>query len=405
MPSCILSQMEKVMNKQIITVTKKEIIDNVRDRKTLMSSIFMGAIFMPILFVVMMNYIIGIQKDKAESQLEMTIMGVENAESFISFIKTKDVKIKKFSGDAKQAIETKAEEAIIIIPESFAKDFSEGIPAKIEIYYDATAKGAVNVTQRRIKSLIREYSRIIGLSRLQLRGISPTILNAVFVEDHDVSTAQSKGAQLMAFLPYALILGLFMGSMYLAIDTMAGEKERNSLESLLLNPIKRSHLLIGKLFATISFGLMTMIITLITFKLVMPFMPLEELGMTLDLGFKNISILALVLAPLAVLAGSLQTIVATFSKSFKEAQTYVNLLIFVPMVPSMALMLMPVTEKLWMMSIPVLSQNLIINQIMRGEPVTIISIIVTIVGSLAVGLILAIAAIKLYNRESLLFSN
>ncbi|MCP3675253.1 MAG: ABC transporter permease [Gammaproteobacteria bacterium] len=393
------------MNNQIITVTKKEIIDNVRDRKTLISSIFMGAIFMPIIFVVMMNYIIGMQQDKAESQLEMTIMGIENAESFISFIKTKDVKIKEFSGNAKQAIETKAEEAVIIIPESFAEDFSEGIPAKIEIYYDATAKGAVNVTQRRIKSLIREYSRIIGLSRLQLRGISPIILNAVFVEDHDVSTAQSKGAQLMTFLPYALILGLFMGSMYLAIDTMAGEKERNSLESLLLNPIKRSHLLIGKLFATISFGLMTMTITLITFKLVMPFMPLEELGMTLNLGFKNITILTLVLAPLAVLAGSLQTIVATFSKSFKEAQTYVNLLIFVPMIPSMALMLMPVKEKLWMMSIPVLSQNLVINQIMRGEPVTIISIIVTIVSSLVVGIIFALAAIKLYNRESLLFSN
>jgi sodium transport system permease protein len=323
----------------------------------------------------------------------------------MSFIATKGVKITPFNGDPKEAIKNKDEEAIIVIPESFAEKFSKGVPAKIEVYYDATAKGATNVTQRRIKSLINEYSRTIGMTRLQLRGISPILLRAIVVEDHDVSTAQSKGAQIMTFLPYALILGLFMGSMYLAIDTMAGEKERNSLESLLLNPIKRSHLLIGKLMATISFGLMTMLITLITFKLVMPFMPLEKLGMTLDLGFKNLSILALVLAPLAVLAASLQTIVATFSKSFKEAQTYVGILIIVPMIPSMALMLMPVKEKLWMMSIPVLSQNLIINQIMRGEQVAPLSIIVTIIGSLFIGLLLALAAIKLYNRESLLFSD
>jgi len=393
------------MNKQIITVTKKEIIDNFRDKKTLMSSIFMGAVFMPILFVVMMNFIIGMQKDKAESQLEISISGIENAESFIRYIKTKDVKIKAFSGDAKKAIENKDEEAVLIIPESFAENFSKGIPAKMEVYYDATAKGATNITQRRIKSLIRGYSQIIGITRLQLRGVSPTLLRAIKIEDHDVSTTQSKGARLMTFLPYALILGLFMGSMYLAIDTMAGEKERNSLESLLLNPIKRSHLLMGKLLATITFGLMTMVITLITFKLAMPFMPLEKLGMSLDLGLKNLSILALILAPLAVMAASLQTVVATFSKSFKEAQTYVGLLIFIPMVPSMALMLMPLKEKLWMMSIPILSQNLVINQIMRGEAVSAVSITVAIAGSLLAGLLIALLAIKLYKRENMLFSD
>jgi len=315
------------------------------------------------------------------------------------------VKINEFTGDPKQAIKNKEEEAVIVIPEDFSEKFTSGIPAIIEIYYDATAKGSTNVTQRRIKSLINEYSNTIGMSRLQLRGVSPLLLKAIIVEKHDVSTAQSKGAMLLSFLPYALILGLFMGSMYLAIDTMAGEKERNSLEALLLNPIKRSHLLIGKLFATISFGLITMTVTLITFKLVMPFMPLEDMGMSIDLGVKNLSILVLVLAPLAIMAASLQTIIATFSKSFKEAQTYVGLLMIVPMIPSMALMFMPVKEKLWMMAMPILSQNIIINQIMRGEQVEILSIIAAIIGSLLIGLVLALVAIKLYNRESLLFSD
>ena len=392
------------MNRQILTVMSKEVTDNFRDRKTVLSSIFMGAVFMPVLFVVLMNFVINMQKDKAEAQLELAVIGSENAKAFIAFLKTNGVKIVEFDGDPEQAVADKEEDAVVVIPESFSASFSKGSPARVEVYYDATAKGATNVTQRRIKSLINQYSSLIGLSRLQLRGVSPLLLQAVVVEDHDVSTAQSKGAMAMSFLPYVLILGLFMGSMYLAIDTTAGEKERNSLEALLLNPIKRSHLLIGKLMATVAFGLVTLIATIVSFKIVMPFMPLEELSMTVDLGFRNISVLLLVLAPLAFLAAALQTIVATYSKSFKEAQTYVNLLIFVPMIPSMALMFMPVKEKLWMMAIPVLSQNLIINQMMRGETVVSISIIAAILGSLLSGLLLALVAIKLYQRESLLFS-
>jgi len=395
----------QIMNKQILIVTKKEIKDNFRDRKTVLSSIVMGAVFMPVLFVVMMNFIVNMQKDKAEAQLEMVVKGSEHARSLIRFMKTKAVKIREFEGNAKKAIQDHTEEAIVVIPESYAEHFSAGIPARVKLYYDATAKGATNVTRRRIQALIREYSTTIGLTRLQLRGVSPLLIQAVVIEDYDVSTAQSKGAMAMAFLPYVLILGLFMGSMYLAIDTMAGEKERNSLEALLLNPIKRSHLLIGKLLATITFGLVTLVATIISFKIVMPFMPLDDLGMTVDLGVKNISILLLILAPLAVLAASLQTILATYSKSFKEAQTYVNLLIILPMIPSMALMFMPVKEKLWMMAAPVLSQNLIINHIMRGEQVEAGSILTAVTGSLLVGLLFALVAIKLYSRERLLFSD
>ena len=397
--------MNKNNFKQIITVMLKEIKDNVRDRKTLMTSIFMGALFTPLLFVVVMNLTVNMQKDKAQKQLEMSIQGKENAISFIKFLETKDVQIKEFSSNPKEAILNKDEEAVVVIPENFGENFSAGIPAKIELYYDATAKGATNVTQRRIKSLINQYSSSIGQARLILRGISPVIMQAIYLEDHDVSTSQSKGALFMAFLPYLLIGGLFMGSMYLAIDTMAGEKERNSLEALLLNPIKRSHLLLGKLFATMVFGLFTMLITIIAFKFALPFMPLEALGIKINFGLKVVGILILILAPLAIMAASLQTIVATFSKSFKEAQTYVNLLIFIPMIPSFALMFMPVKEKLWMYSVPVLSQNLIINQVMRGEAISSASVVVAILGSLFLGLVLALVAIKLYNRESLLFSN
>ncbi len=393
------------MNKQILTVMFKEIKDNIRDRKTVMSSIFMGAIFGPVLLVIMMNAVSSMVKDKVEKQLEIHVSGANNAKGFITFVESEGAKVIGFSGDAKKAVLAKDKEAVLIIPSDFAEKFESGIPAVIELYYDDAAKGTTNITQKRIKALVKGYSRSIGMIRLQLRGISPSLLQAVAIEDHDVSTAESKGAKALAFLPYFLILGLFMGSMYLAIDTMAGEKERNSLEALLLNPIKRSNLLIGKLLATISFGIITMFATLLTFKFALPFMPLDTMGISFNFGIKNITLFAILLAPLSIMAASLQTIIATFSKSFKEAQTYVSLLIFIPMIPSFILMMVPVKEKLWMMFVPILGQNLAINQILRGENLSAIWIIAVAIGSILVGLLLALLAIKLYNRESLLFSD
>ena len=113
----------------------------------------------------------------------------------------------------------------------------------------------------------------------------------------------------------------------------------------------------------------------------------------------------LVLSPIAVVAGAIQTIIASFSKSFKEAQTYVSLLILIPMVPSMALMFLSIKEKLWMMAVPILSQNLVINQIIRGEEPGLAAILITIAGTLFFGLILAWIAVRLYNKESMLFAD
>ena len=147
------------------------------------------------------------------------------------------------------------------------------------------------------------------------------------------------------------------------------------------------------------------ILTLIVFKLLLPLLPFKELGIKFTLGINNLLMLTLLLTPLALFSAALQTIVATFSKSYKEAQTYVGVIFLVPMIPSMLLMLLPIKEKLWMMSIPILSQNLLINQLLRGETIDLIAIIITIISSLVAGILLSLVAIKLFSREKILFSS
>ena len=393
------------MKSPFFVVMMKEIIENLRDTRTLLSSIVTGALLGPVIFTVMINVVVGMQKDKAESALEMAVQNIDGAKSFKSYLEQQGVELIEVNGSAKEIIQKKEHDAVLRIGENYAEDFAAGSPAKVELYYDRSAKGAANVTVRRIRGLVNQYSQTIGATRLQLRGISPSITQAVVIENHDTSTSQSRGAQMMAFLPYILMLGLFMGSTYLAIDTTAGEKERNSLEPLLLNPAKRSKILSGKLAATFMFGALTLILTLIAFVVSKNYLPMDELGMKLVLGMKQVGVLLLVLLPVALLASALQTIVATFSKTFREAQTYVNLLIFIPMIPSIALMILPIKEKLWMMAVPILGQNVVINQLIRGEAISPIGLILVVLSTLIVGLLLAWVAVRLYNRESLLFSD
>ena len=395
-----------MINKVFKVVFFKEVTENLRDRRTIMSSLVMSAVFGPLFMLGLIHMMTNISKGKAEEQLELPVINMEGAQNLEKHLLSQGVKILKMGEKSpEQAILDKDHDVILEIDDSYAESFAQGQPAKVKLYFDGSAKGTTNISVSKARGIINAYSSGIGAIRLQLRGVSPNITKAISIENHDQASVQSKGGQFMTFLPYFLIIILFSGSMYLAIDTTAGEKERKSLEPLFLNPVSRMEILSGKLAATITFGLITLIVSIIVFKLTIPFYPMKKMGINLDLGFTQMLIMFLVLMPLVVVAGAIQTIIASFSKSFKEAQTYVGLLILIPMIPSMVLMFLSIKEKLWMMAIPILNQNLIINQIIRGEDPGLAAIGITVFGTLFFGLVLAWIAVRLYNKESMLFAD
>lgn len=383
----------------------KEVMENLRDKRTVMSSLVMGAVLGPLMMLGLIHMTTKITKGKAEEQLELPVINIEGAQNLEKHLLSQGVKILTLKDKSpEQAIKDKDHDVILEIDQGYAEAMTQGIPAKVKLYYDGSAKGSARISVDRARGIIGAYSSQISNMRLMLRGVSPSIMKPVTIESHDQASEQSRGAQMMLFLPYFLILILFSGSMYLAIDTTAGEKERKSMEPLFLNPVSRTDILSGKLAATISFGLLTLIVTILVFKLTIPFYPTKKMGITIDLGMYKLIVMFLALFPLAVLASAIQTIIASFSKTFKEAQTYVGLLILIPMIPSMILMFLSVKEKLWMMAVPILNQNLIINQIMRGEDPGMAAILVTIFSTLFMGLVLAWIAVRLYNKESMLFA-
>jgi sodium transport system permease protein len=202
----------------------------------------------------------------------------------------------------------------------------------------------------------------------------------------------------------AIATGAFLGGMYLAIDTTAGERERQSLEPLLVNPATRAQIVLGKLGATFSFAMASMMLSLVAFALAFQYIPLDELGMKVDFGPGLILRAGLLMVPLVLVFAALQTIVAAYAKSYREAQTYLSLLMLLPMLPSVILMINPMRGELWMSALPLLSQNVLIMALARGEGVALLDLALSFGVSMLLAIGLCWVAVRIYHRESLAVS-
>ncbi|EQD59489.1 ABC transporter sodium permease, partial [mine drainage metagenome] len=247
--------------------------------------------------------------------------------------------------------------------------------------------------------MLRTYAGVIVAQRLFARGISPLILRPVVPEDRDQATPQSRSALMFSILPYFFVLTVFLGGMYLAIDTTAGERERQSLEPLLVNPVSRDAILYGKLSATVSFALISLALSIVAFSVVGHFLPVEKLDVILDLGPRFALFVLLLMLPLVVLLATLETIVAAFAKSYREAQTYLSILMLVPVIPSLLLSVMPLKAQTWMYAVPLLGQQFGIMDLMRGEAVSGTELMACLIGTSLAAMLALLLARELYASE------
>jgi sodium transport system permease protein len=230
------------------------------------------------------------------------------------------------------------------------------------------------------------------------------LIQVLDVERVDVSTEQSRGFQFLNMLPYFLVLAIFVGGSPLIIDATAGERERGSLEPLLINPVKRWEFVVGKMAASYPYVIGVLLVTLIAMSIVFNEVPVEKIiGFRISLSPVTLFYTFLLCLPMMVLASALQMIITTFARTYKEAQTYVQWLPLIPALPGIGLAFIPIKPELWIMSIPTFGQQILINQMVRGEPVTLLNIAASTAVTLLLASVLIWAAIRLYSRENILF--
>ncbi len=385
-------------------VFAKEVVDNFRDRRTLVSALVMGPLFGPMLFVFVINLSIERSISVVDETMDLPVIGQENAPNLVRYIESRNINVIDGPEDrdaAVAAVTTGAHDVVVLIPADFAEQLRDGTPAKVEVFADQANRQAER-DARRARGALNGYSQEIAAMRLLVRGVSPTVMRPINVDDVDVSTPSGRSAILLGMMSYFFIFALLMGGMYLAIDTTAGERERGSLEPLLALPVTRDQLILGKIAATCLFMAMSLMLALWSFFVAIRFMPLEQLGMTPNYGPDVVIKTFLVLAPFIVVGAAVMTLVASFTKSYKEAQTWLSVVLVAPTLPILIVSILTLRPRLEFMFVPSLSQHLVLIDMIKNEPINPLHVAISASSTLAIGLVLTFICARLYRREGLL---
>jgi sodium transport system permease protein len=387
---------------RISIIFGKELKDNLRDRRSVFSAL-MSALIGPVLLV-MLIIIMGrtFGGDNLEKPLELPVRGAQNAPSLISFLEQNNVLILPAPENPRQDVRNGLVDLVLIIPDNFGESFSAGQPARVDLVVDSSRQSAMPAVER-ARMLLDQYSAQIGSLRLMARGVSPAVLQPMIVARVDVSTPQSQVGIFLNMMPYFIVLVVFVGGMYVIIDTTAGERERGSLEPLLINPAPRWEVVVGKLAASIPFAVFAVFLTLVAFAIGFNVFPIEDyVGFQVSIDINVMIGIFLISLPMILLASALQMIIATFTRSFKEAQTYVAFLPLIPALPGIALAFIPVRASYLNMAIPTFGQQLLINQLMRGEPIDPANVVVSVISTILCAILLVYLAVQQFKRERIL---
>ena len=386
------------------SVFRKEFRENLRDRRTLISALIFGPLFGPLLFSAAISLSIERNTSEADKHVTVAVSHAERAPNMLAYLQQYGVTVEPVSYDdaeARRAVKEHLKTLVLMIPEEFGTRFQASEPARLLIYADSSDANN-NRDVGRVRGLLSQYGSLLARLRVMTRGLDPLVLSPIVIHDIDVSTPSSRSVLLLGALSYLVLITMLTGGMYLAIDATAGERERGSLEPLLTAPVRREHLIYGKMLATCAFMLLSLTLTVAAFAIALQFIGLERFGMSVNFGPLVAVSVVMVCLPLIPLGAALMTIVAAFTRSYREAQTYLALVLFVPTMPLMFAGLMGLRPTAALMTVPSLSQHFLITSLLRDEPIGGGFLALSVGATLAIGAALVFIAGRLYHREALL---
>lgn len=384
----------------VFVVMMKELVDLLRDRRTLAISLFVGPLLIVGLIVGMGSVVQKKTATRMEKTLDLPVIGAEQAPNLMAWLRQYNIEPKSAPDAPEERIRHQDEDIILRVSPSYAEDWRAGKPALVEILHDSTRDDA-QIPLARVTAVLQGYGQQVGALRLLSRGVSPAVGMPVMVARTDLATPSSRVGQALSFLPYFLIMSAFLGGAYLIIDATAGERERQSLEPLLATPASREALMSGKILAATVFGLTSLLLMLIAFKVAFLLAPG---GIKVDVSLLAMGKLLVILLPTVLFGAALLTLIAASVKSVKEAQSYMSLLILLPMLPTFYLMVSPAKNELWQTTVPFLAQNQLIMKVLRGEMVAPLEWGVYMAVGFALAGILWWFAARMYYRERLAIS-
>ncbi|MCL1122326.1 ABC transporter permease [Shewanella seohaensis] len=377
------------MNK-IIAMVRKELIDAARDKRSVMAGLYY-AIGTPLIMCGLFMVLIG--QLTSPDDLKISITNPDKAPDLVRFLSNKGITQGEAGTKDLKAIE-------LIISPDYAKQMNQGKGAEITIVADNSEEKLQN-SIRRLEKQLQAYSAEMGSLRLIARGIDPRVVQPLKVNVHDQATTDSKGGMILGIAIFTMIYSVFISGMNLAIDTSAGERERNSLALLLSHPLTTRQLVLSKIIAVGLFALLGLVLILLVSKVAYTFVPWQELGFSVSITNEFMALMLLVGIPVALMAACLQLFVSFMAKTFKEAQSYLTMVLFVPLALSMAASYNIAPDILqWL---PVSGQQQALMDFIKGKDMSMLQLLVSTLGTLAIALVLAFGMEKSLKSEKVVF--
>ena len=385
----------------IWVITRKEMIDNLRDRRSVFNAL-LSVLLNPILYVVLFGFLNSAFSEQAEQTLELHVIGAENAPNLIAFLAQQNVAILPAPDNPEQGLLSGELDVVLLIEDGYAEAFTAGEAAPVQVMRDGSNDGST-VLVRRTERLLEAYGQRTAVLRLLARGVSPTLIQPLQVAAIDVSSQELGAAgTLLDLLPVIMFTAAFLGGFYMVIDMTAGERERESLEPLLLNPIPRWMFVIGKYITALAFTIVATFLAtaLFLFLLGVPFIQ-DLTQLQLNIAPSRVVTAVLIITPVVFMAVALQMLIASYARNVKEAQTYTQILSLAGFMPALFLAVLPIQSAAWMNFVPTIGQVFLVGQVMRGEPLPIADVTISVVVTLSIAMVALAASIRLYNREQI----
>ena len=388
----------------LLRVFVKEFLENLRDRRTLVSALLFGPLFGPILFGAMVSRMLNQSLVESDEPLSVTLSGGEHAPNLVRYLESHRVLL-VFSPlteeAARERVKRGAAAVVLIVPDDYAPRFAAALPAPLLLVADSSDSQTRKIAER-LRALLGGYGSGIAQLRLQIRGVDPLLAVPVAVNEIDVTTPAGRAVVVLGFMTYFVLFSVLMGGLYLAIDSTAGERERGSLEALLSLPVARSALVGGKILATCAYMCLSLAINLTAFVFVFRLVPLERLGMSANLGPGTALEFFAICLPFVPLGAALMTFVASFTRSYREAQTYLTSVLLVPTLPIAFASIYSLKTQSSLMFIPSLSQHLLMTSVLKDEPIAPLDVLVSAGSAFCIAALLIVLTARHWRRETML---
>ena len=396
-------------------VYSKELLELLRDRKTLFFIIALPLLIFPIIFGVMALVVANAAIDEQQKVLSYAIINADKAEEFSQTLHFhRDFKKIEFSFDSDDAIVKAIKNQQIDLVIKINADHQSALKNQEKslwyIYFNDASQ--FNQVKQKLHKVFDQYLSQVRGDKLAVLGITPKQFDVLLrpISLKTVNTAderESFGEQIGGMLPYILIVLCLTGAMYPAIDIGAGEKERGTLETLLLTPISRFAIVMGKFLTIMTTGITTALITV--FSLVFWSYLIGEIAnvdvvarILSAVGAVDVLLILLMLIPVSAIFAALLLAISIYARSYKEAQNYMGPMSMLGFFPVMVAML-PGIKLNWSWSlVPISNVALAIKEILKGT-IDYYMLILILASSTVFALLSVLFCVHWFNKESVLF--